>query len=136
MGDLMRRVSWCVPRTVGTLAALLIFLSCAVHSVEDGSLEKQGLEAKAAAMLAEEEKSEEMIHRESMRIRQPQPERAVDDRDPTPPWEAEAKAKKVAQDMKNEETRVAARITKAQRKHAPNAHVEQYADLGESEEVT
>lgn len=126
-----------------SFAAVLILLSCAVQSTEDG--EKEGLEIKAAAMLADEERNEEMIHKEAMRLPQRRTPATsdVEDNDPTPPWEADQKAKSDAQEVKNAEARVAARIAKVEAKQNEHGDLGEsgpeevhHSDLGESAEVT
>jgi hypothetical protein len=101
---------------------VFVLLSATVQSAEDG--EKEGLEAKAAALLADEERSEEMIHREAMH--------PVNDNDPPAPWEVDQKKAMAAQEEKNEEARVAARIAKVQAKHAASNNQDDEPDLGES----
>jgi len=81
------------------LVTVILVLGCAVHASQDDAEEQTGLEEKAAALLNEEERDEEDIHRETQRIHKnlaPQVEEIKDDDDDVP-WKDEGKPQKTTQ---------------------------------------
>jgi len=122
------------------------------HAAGDGvgdSVAKTSMEANAAAMLADEERSEEMLRRESAADDGPDlGESVADDDDPPAPWDEEQKKQKMQNEQRKDEMRIQANMDEFDGKvsvpkrvekepSAPQPAVERatQGDLGESADV-
>lgn len=126
------------------VVVLLLGLSTARGAEESQgeSVAKASMEAQAAEMLAEEEKSENMLRSEAAAEHPDLGESALpDDDDPAPPWEADAKRKKIEEEQSRDEMRIKADMDEFDGKapkevtESPPMVEEQHEDLGESSDV-